>query len=87
MNVSTSLLESPEVVEEIKVSDDAPSCECDHGSETEYVPCGDPAAFRIITDCDCGDVDHGKTVRLFCAPCKDTFIENYGAESATILPL
>lgn len=87
MSVSTSLLEASEVVEEIKVSDAAPPCECDHGPEEEYVPCGAPAAFRMIFDCDCEDENHGKTVVLYCTSCKDTFIANYGTEAATILPL
>lgn len=87
MDVSTSLLEAPEVVEEIEVSDAAPTCECDHGSEEEYVPCGDPAAFRMIFDCDCEDENHGKSVVLFCAPCKNTYIAHHGAEAVTIIPL
>lgn len=78
--MSASSLDSPEVIE------DTPSCECLHGTEKEGVPCGAPAAFRLILECDCGE-NHGKLVVLRCAPCADEYVKRYGTDMVTFVPL
>lgn len=84
--MSASSLDSPEVIEEIKLFGGTPSCECLHGTEEEGVPCGAPAAFRLILECDCGE-NHGKLVVLRCAPCADEYVKRYGTYMVTFVPL
>lgn len=84
--MSTSSLDSPEVIEETKLFDDVPSCECLHGTEEESVPCGAPVSFRLVFGCDCEE-NHGKLVVLRCAPCANEYIERFGTYMVTIIPL
>jgi hypothetical protein len=67
--------------------DDAPQeCECDHGNEEAYAPCGRRAKWRVTIDCTCGE-NHPRTVELLCTKCLRTARKDLGNESVTARPL
>jgi len=64
-------------------SDDVPPvCECDHGDEEAYAPCGRRAKWRVSIDCTCGE-NHPRVVELLCTRCLRTAREDLGQESIT----
>lgn len=68
-------------------NDDATlECECDHGDEEAYAPCGRRAKWRVTIDCTCGE-DHPRTVELLCTKCLRTARKELGAEAVTARPL
>ncbi len=64
----------------------APECECDHGDDEAYAPCGRRAKWRVTIDCTCGE-DHPRTVELLCTRCLRTARQDLGAEAVTARPL
>lgn len=81
--------ESSDAFEEIALSWDAdvpPVCECDHGDEEAYAPCGRRAKWRVSIDCTCGE-DHPRVVELLCTRCLRTARQDLGHESITARPL
>ncbi|MGL3150583.1 hypothetical protein ACSS7Z_09475 [Microbacterium sp. A82] len=67
--------------------DDAPQiCECDHGDEAAYAPCGRRAKWRVTIDCTCGE-DHPRTIELLCTKCLRTARKDLGNEAITARPL
>lgn len=64
----------------------APRCECDHGTETEYIACGRRARWRVSTDCTCGE-QHPRVVEILCSRCLRTLRRNNPRESITARPL
>ncbi|WDH79124.1 hypothetical protein PTQ19_01385 [Microbacterium esteraromaticum] len=61
---------------------DAPRCECDHGTETEYIPCGRRARWRVSIDCQCGE-GHPRAVEILCSRCLRTLRRNNDREAIT----
>ncbi|MDQ0727065.1 hypothetical protein [Microbacterium sp. W4I20] len=57
-------------------------CECDHGDETAYAPCGRRAKWRVTIDCVCGE-GHPRRVELLCSRCLRTVRQEYGREAIT----
>jgi hypothetical protein len=69
------------------LSEDSPiECECDHGDEEAYAPCGRRAKWRVTIDCTCGE-DHPRTVELLCTKCLRTARKDLGNEAVTARPL
>lgn len=67
--------------------DSAPQeCECDHGDEEAYAPCGRRAKWRVTIDCTCGE-NHPRSVELLCTKCLRTARKDLGEESITARPL
>lgn len=66
--------------------DRPPSCECDHGDDETYAPCGRRAKWRVTIDCMCGE-DHPRTVELLCTRCLRTARRDLGEEAVTARPL
>lgn len=68
-------------------ADDTPQeCECDHGDDEAYAPCGRPAKWRVTIDCTCGE-NHPRTVELLCTKCLKVARKELGAEAITARPL
>lgn len=68
-------------------NDDAPvECECDHGDEAGYAPCGRRAKWRVTIDCMCGE-NHPRTVEMLCTKCLRTARKDLGNEAITARPL
>ncbi len=77
-NVSTPVepLEKASVESDVDVSvlnsllndDDKPRCECDHGHEFEYIPCGRKAKWRVTFICTCPD-NHPRHIEILCTRC------------------
>ncbi len=61
-------------------------CECDHGDEEAYAPCGRKAKWRVSIDCECGE-NHPRTVEILCSRCLRTLRASQSAESITARPL
>jgi len=61
---------------------DKPRCECDHGTEEEYIPCGRRARWRVSIDCQCGE-NHPRSVEILCNRCLRTLRRTQGRESIT----
>lgn len=61
-------------------------CECDHGDEEAYAPCGRRAKWRVTIDCTCGE-NHPRTVELLCTKCLRTARKDLGNEAITARPL
>ncbi|MGM1018213.1 MAG: hypothetical protein ACQEW8_11830 [Actinomycetota bacterium] len=59
-----------------------PECECDHGSEEAYAPCGRRAKWRVTIDCVCGE-EHPRTVEILCSRCLRTLRASHGREAIT----
>lgn len=80
----TTPAEAPELS---VVWQDAPvECECDHGDDDAYAPCGKRAKWRVTIDCTCGE-DHPRTVEMLCTKCLRTARQDLGAEAITARPL
>lgn len=68
-------------------NDDVPlECECDHGDDEAYAPCGRRAKWRVTIDCMCGE-NHPRTVELLCTKCLRTARNDLGNEAITARPL
>ncbi|MEJ1089812.1 hypothetical protein WDU99_15965 [Microbacterium sp. Mu-80] len=65
---------------------DKPRCECDHGTETEYIACGRRARWRVSIDCQCGE-QHPRVVEILCSRCLRTLRRNNDREAITARPL
>ncbi len=61
---------------------ETPRCECDHGTETEYIPCGRRARWRVSIDCNCGE-GHPRVVEILCGRCLRTLRRTQGREAIT----
>jgi hypothetical protein len=61
-------------------------CECDHGDDEAYAPCGRRAKWRVTIDCTCGE-DHPRTIELLCTKCLRTARKDLGNEAVTARPL
>lgn len=61
-------------------------CECDHGDDDGYTPCGRKAKWRVSIDCDCGE-NHPRTVEILCSRCLRTLRQSQSPESITVRPL
>ncbi len=61
-------------------------CECDHGDDEAYAPCGRRAKWRVTIDCMCGE-NHPRTVELLCTKCLRTARKDLGNEAITARPL
>lgn len=61
-------------------------CECDHGDDEAYAPCGRRAAWRVSIDCTCGE-NHPRTVELLCSKCLRVARKDLGHEAITARPL
>lgn len=59
-----------------------PRCECDHGTETEYIACGRRARWRVSIDCTCGE-GHPRAVEILCGRCLRTLRRTHGREMIT----
>ena len=57
-------------------------CECDHGGDEGYEPCGRVAKWRVTIDCTCGE-DHPRVVELLCGRCLRTARRTFGREAIT----
>ncbi|MBT2484414.1 MULTISPECIES: hypothetical protein [unclassified Microbacterium] len=57
-------------------------CECDHGTEEAYAPCGRKAKWRVSIDCVCGE-NHPRRVELLCSRCLRTLRMDYDREAIT----
>lgn len=57
-------------------------CECDHGDDDGYSPCGRKAKWRVTIDCTCGE-NHPRTVELLCGRCLRTARDAFGREAIT----
>lgn len=57
-------------------------CECDHGTEEAYAPCGRKAKWRVSIDCTCGE-NHPRRVELLCSRCLRTLRMDYDREAIT----
>lgn len=57
-------------------------CECDHGDEESYAPCGRRAKWRVSVDCACGE-NHPRRVEILCSRCLRTLRQLQGRESIT----
>lgn len=57
-------------------------CECDHGGEDGYEPCGRVAKWRVTIDCTCGE-NHPRVVELLCGRCLRTARSELGREAIT----
>lgn len=57
-------------------------CECDHGDEVAYAPCGRKAKWRVTIDCVCGE-GHPRRVEILCSRCLRTARLDYGREAIT----
>lgn len=57
-------------------------CECDHGTEEAYAPCGRKAKWRVSIDCVCGE-NHPRRVELLCSRCLRTLRMDYEREAIT----
>lgn len=67
--------------------DDAPlECECDHGDDEAYAPCGRRANWRVTIDCTCGE-NHPRTIELLCTKCLRVARKDLGHEAITARPL
>ncbi|UNK70592.1 hypothetical protein [Microbacterium sp. H1-D42] len=66
--------------------DGKPRCECDHGTEAEYIACGRRARWRVSVDCTCGE-QHPRVVEILCSRCLRTLRRNYEREAITARPL
>lgn len=83
--VHEQLIESDESVDLAEVPSldgDKPQCECDHGTETEYIPCGRRARWRVSIDCLCGE-GHPRVVEILCSRCLRTLRRSQDRESIT----
>lgn len=65
---------------------DKPRCECDHGTETEYIPCGRRAKWRVSVDCTCGE-QHPRVMEILCTRCLRTLRRDQGRDAVTARPL
>lgn len=63
-----------------------PRCECDHGTDEEYIPCGRRAKWRVSVDCTCGE-GHPRSVEILCSRCLRTLRRDFGRESITVREL
>lgn len=63
-----------------------PRCECDHGDDTAYAPCGRKAKWRVTIDCVCGE-GHPRRVEILCSRCMRTARQTFGREAITVRPL
>ena len=61
---------------------DKPLCECDHGTEAEYIPCGRRARWRVSIDCTCGE-GHPRVVEILCGRCLRTLRRTQDRETIT----
>lgn len=57
-------------------------CECDHGDDSGYAPCGRRARWRVSIDCLCGE-GHPRQVEILCSPCLRTLRQSHGDEAIT----
>lgn len=92
-DIETEADESAETGEHIDVTelpdltgDSKPRCECDHGTETEYIACGRRARWRVSVDCTCGE-GHPRVVEILCSRCLRILRRNYDRELITARPL
>jgi hypothetical protein len=58
-------------------------CECDHGDEVAYMPCGRQAKWRVTIDCVCGE-GHPRRVEILCSRCLRTARQTYGREAIAV---
>lgn len=58
-------------------------CECDHGGDDGYAPCGRKAKWRVTVDCACGD-GHPRRVEILCSRCMRTLRQDLGREAITV---
>ncbi len=61
-------------------------CECDHGDEAAYQPCGRRAKWRVSIDCVCGE-GHPWRVEILCSRCLRSARQAYDRESIAVRPL
>lgn len=57
-------------------------CECDHGDDSGYAPCGRRAKWRVSIDCLCGE-GHPRQVEILCSRCLRTLRQSHGDEAIT----
>ncbi len=74
--------ESVVVDELISIDREPQRCECDHGDETAYAPCGRKAKWRVTIDCVCGE-GHPRRVEILCSRCLRTARQEFGREAIT----
>ena len=85
--IDESVEESVELSELPSLEGDGkPRCECDHGTETEYIACGRRARWRVSVDCTCGE-QHPRVVEILCSRCLRTLRRSYEREAITARPL
>ncbi|SJN45305.1 hypothetical protein FM104_13970 [Microbacterium esteraromaticum] len=88
MHDTDTLIESDEKLDTIELpsldGDGKPRCECDHGTETDYIACGRRARWRVSIDCACGE-GHPRVVEILCSRCLRTL--RRGDETITVRPL
>jgi hypothetical protein len=58
-------------------------CECDHGDDSGYQPCGRKAKWRVTIDCVCGE-GHPRQVEILCSRCLRTLRQSHGSEALTV---
>ncbi|AZS39160.1 MULTISPECIES: hypothetical protein [Microbacterium] len=58
-------------------------CECDHGDDDGYQPCGRKAKWRVTVDCVCGE-GHPRRVEILCSRCMRTLRQFQGREAITV---
>lgn len=58
-------------------------CECDHGGDDGYQPCGRKAKWRVTVDCVCGE-GHPRRVEILCSRCMRTLRQFQGREAITV---
>ncbi|WP_152926191.1 hypothetical protein [Microbacterium sp. GCS4] len=61
-------------------------CECDHGDDEAYAPCGRKAKWRVSIDCQCGE-NHPRTVEILCSRCLSTLRRSQDRDTITARPL
>ncbi|MCM3778278.1 hypothetical protein [Microbacterium hydrocarbonoxydans] len=57
-------------------------CECDHGDDSGYAPCGRRAKWRVSIDCLCGE-GHPRQVEILCSRCLRILRQSHGDEGIT----
>ena len=77
------VVERPDVDDLAGIDRGRQLCECDHGDDDGYQPCGRKAKWRVTVDCVCGE-GHPRRVEILCSRCMRTLRQFQGREAITV---
>ncbi|KJL26711.1 hypothetical protein RN51_00132 [Microbacterium oxydans] len=77
------VVERPDVDDLAGIDRGRQLCECDHGDDDGYQPCGCKAKWRVTVDCVCGE-GHPRRVEILCSRCMRTLRQFQGREAITV---